>query len=100
MGNGRESLRSDRGIARKNSSFLLSSQLSRRPETLAKRAVGTLTSAWRLFRPRLHLACEQALSLSRVPLTITSHYKPRPNGAAFSQAISIRQKEIVEGFPD
>lgn len=40
------------------------------------------------------------LFLSRVPLTMTSHYKPRPNGAAFSQAISIRQKEIVEGSPD
>ena len=65
VGNGRESLRSDRGIARKNSSFLLASQLSRRPrpETLVKRAIGAETSAWRLFRPRLHFACEQALSL-------------------------------------
>ena len=40
------------------------------------------------------------LFLSRVPLTMTSHYKPRPNEAAFSQAISIWQKDIVEGFPD
>jgi len=38
------------------------------------------------------------LFLSRVPLTMTSHYKPRPNGAAFSQAISIRQKDIVQVF--